>query len=214
MFLVGVLATNAEVRKSVAGVLRALLNPKILASVFAMALYTSAAVWLLAVFHLWTPSLLKDTILWFCASAVVLMVRFVTSRNADNMFKKVVIESITIVIVLEFLVNTYTFPLPVELIMVPELALLGGLAAFADSDERYRQVGGCIKGAQGLVGLTILAVALVRAVSDLNTLGTLETFRSIALPPLLSLLFIPCLYGLVLASKYELVVLRLDLGSE
>ena len=159
VFLAWVLS-KADIRRSLGQLLRGFFRYKILTPLFVMALYTSAAVWLLAGFHLWTASLFKDTILWFCATAIAMMMRFMTSDDADNMFKVVVVKSITIVIVLEFLVNAYTFSLPVELVIVPVFALIAMLDALASSDNRYSDVASIIKGVQGVVGTIIIAVSL------------------------------------------------------
>ena len=206
--------SKADFRRSGVALLGTFLHRRILTPICVMALYTSAAVWLLAAFHLWTVPDLKDTFVWFCASAIAMMIRFVTSPDADNMFKDVVAESVKIVIVLEFLVNAYTFSLPVELVMVPAFGLIAMLDAGASSNKRYPEAATIIKGVAGVVGTVLLAIVVIRALSDLKTLASFDTLRSIALAPLLSLLFIPCLYGLVLVAKYELVFLMLDLGTE
>ena len=214
LVLLALVLSKADVRKSLAGVLGAFFHYKILASVCLMALYTAAVVILLAAISLWNASLLKDTVVWFCVSAMAMVMRFVTSEDAENIFQKVLTENVKIVIVLEFLVNAYTFSLPAELVIVPVLALIAMLDAVAGSDNRYSEVAKITKGAQAAIGFVILAIVVKRAVSDLQTLGSLNTFRSIALAPLLSLLFIPCLYVLVVIAKYELVFLRLDFGMQ
>lgn len=59
--------------------------------------------------------------------------------------------------------------------------------------------------AQMVIGIVILAITVSRAISNFQNLLSLDTFRSIALAPLLSLLFTPFVYVMVLISKYELV---------
>ena len=71
-----------------------------------MILYTAATVILLTKINLWNVSLLKDTIVWFCVVAMSMMMRFVTSDEVENIFQKILTDSIKIIIVLEFLVNT------------------------------------------------------------------------------------------------------------
>lgn len=205
---------KSDIRKSFTAVLRAFCHFKILLPVCLMVLYTAAAVMLLTAIGLWNVSLLKDTILWFCLSAMAMMMRFVTSDDAENIFQKVLIDSIKIVIVLEFLVNAYTFSLPAELVIVPILTLIAMVDVVASSDEKGSVVAKVTKGAQTVVGFVILAIVASRAISDLQTLHSLDTFRSITLAPLLSLLFSPFLYVMVLISKYELVFLRLNFGME
>lgn len=179
-----------------------------------MALYTVAIVSVLATANLWKVSLLKDTIVWFFACALVLMVRFVTSKENENIFQKVIAESITIIVILEFLANTYTFSLLTEMIIVPVLAFVGMVNAYASFYTEHIKVAKLTKGLLTLAGLIILVNAVTRAVADLNNLGSMDTIRSIALAPLLSVLFTPFLYLLVLVSNYEQFLLRLNIGLE
>ncbi len=213
VFLVLVLS-KAEIRKSFASILRLFFSFKILVSVALMVFYTALAVILLAAINLWNVSLLKDTIVWFCVIAMAMMMRFVTSDKLENIFQKILVDSIKIVIILEFLANTYTFSLPAELAIVPVLTLIAALDAFASSDKQYSMVAKLAKRVQIVIGFLILAIVLRRAISDMHNLQTLDTVRSIALVPLLSLMFSPFLYVMILASKYELVFMRLDLGME
>jgi len=205
---------KADVQQSLAAVLRAFWRFKILLPVCLMVLYTAASVILLNIIGLWNVLLLKDTIVWFCVSAMAMMMRFVTSDSNENIFQKVLTDSIKIVIILEFLVNAYTFSLPVELVIAPILALIVMVDVVASSDKKYSAVVKVTKRAQAVVGFIVLAIIVSRAISDLQTLKSLDTFRSITLAPLLSLLFSPFLYIMVLIAKYELVFLRLESGME
>ncbi len=205
---------NADIRKSLASVLRLFFRLKIFVPFILMILYTAAAVILLDAVNLWNIPLLKDTIMWFCVFAMAMMMQFVTSDNAENIFQKILVDSIKVVIIIEFLVNTYTLSLPAELVIVPVLSIVAMLDVFANSDKQYSMVAKFTKGVQIVIGFLILAIALGKAISDLHNLQTLDTVRSIALAPLLSLLFSPFLYVMVLASKYELIFWRLDLGME
>jgi hypothetical protein len=143
-----------------------------------------------------------------------MMMRFGTSDDVENIFRKVMIDSIKIVIILEFLVNTYTFSLPIELITMPIIALIAMIDVIASFDEKYSAILKLTRGVQVVVGFIILSIAVSRAISDFQNLQSLDTVRSITLAPLLSLLFSPFVYVMVLISKYELVFVRLKLGKE
>ena len=214
LLFVALAPQKGDIRKSLAGVLRAFCHFKILASVCLMLLYTAAVVTLLALIGLWKSTLLKDTIVWFCVSGMAMMMRFATSDDDENIFHKALVDSIKIVILLEFLVNTYTFSLPVEFIIVPLLTFVAMIDAVASLDKKNAAVAKLTKGVLTVVGFMILAVALGRAISDLQNLRRFDTVRSIALAPILSLSLSPFLYVMVLISKYELVFLRLNLGLE
>jgi len=179
-----------------------------------MVLYTLAVVRLLAAINLWKVSLLKDTIVWLCVNAMAMMIRFITSDDAENIYQKVLTDSFKIVIVLEFLVNTYTFSLLAEIFLVLTFILITLVDVIVNSDEKYFVVAKITKWVQMVISFVILAIVFNRAISNFQTLLSLDTFRSIALAPLLSLLFTPFLYVMVLISKYELVFLRLNFGLE
>jgi len=213
LFLVWALQ-KANIRKSIVALLRAFFRFKVLLPVFLMVFYTAATVTLLAFVGLWKISLLKDTIVWYCISAMAMMMRFATSDKVENIFHKVLVDSIKVVILLEFFVNTYTLSLPAELIILPILALIAMFDAVASLDKKYSAVARLTKGMQVVIGLVILVIALSRAISDLRNLQSLDTVRSIALAPLLSMILSPFLYVMVLIMKYELLFLRLDFGIE
>jgi len=206
--------SKAPFRKLLWGVVRAFFRRQILSAVCVMALYSTGAVVLLAAVGMWGIALRKDTIVWFCASAMAMAMRLITWEASEDVLWKVIAENFRVVILLEFLVNTYTFSLPAELVLMPSITLIVMLNEYASAHKQDAQVANFTQGLQALIGFAILAIAVIRAVSDLTTLGSVDTLRRVALAPLLSLLFIPCLYALVLASKYQQVFLRLDIGPK
>ena len=81
--------TKSDVRTSIAGVFRAFLNWKILVCLAAMVLYTATIVAALYAIGFWQIAMVKDTALWCCFSAFVMVMRFTTSRDDENILRKV-----------------------------------------------------------------------------------------------------------------------------
>lgn len=75
-------------------VVKTLFQPKLLFYIGFMILYTAGMVAALNAANIWTVSLLKDTILWFCFAGVVLTFRFVTATNNVNVFSTIVIVDV------------------------------------------------------------------------------------------------------------------------
>jgi hypothetical protein len=205
---------KSEVRRSIGGVFRAFWRFKIVVPVCLMTIYITAIVVLLERIGMWEVGLLKDTIVWFFAGAMVMMVRFATADDTENIFRKILTDSIKIVILLEFLVNTYTFPLIVELILVPLFTFITMIDVVANMKEEHAIVAKLTKGIQVIAGFVILGIAVNRAFADFQNLKSLDTFRSITLAPLLSVLMFPFIYIMLVISKYELMFIRLKLGRE
>ena len=101
---------KADVRKSLKTLVWTFCKIQILTVVSLMLLYVVLIVLVLRAVGVWEFTLFKDTVVWFCA-ALGMMMRFNISDKAENVFRKVLVDSVKVVILLEFLVNTYTFSL-------------------------------------------------------------------------------------------------------
>jgi len=179
-----------------------------------MVLYVLAVVVGLRALGVWSVDLLKDTIVWLCFTAVAMMVRFCTTPNSQSAFREVATDSLKIAVLLEFLVNTYTFPLIVELTLVPLVACIAVRDAIAHTKDGYARAARLTTAVLTVLGLTILGNAIGRAIADWREVGSLDRVRSVAIAPLLSLLLLPFMYGMLVHMKYEQVFLRLDLGTD
>jgi hypothetical protein len=199
---------------SLPNLFKAFFKTKILTPLFLMMTYTTGIVFILYQVCLWTTSLLKDTIYWFGSTGIVLASKFITSRNNVSLFKETVVDSLKIVMIIEFIINTYTFSLLGELILVPVVTFIVLINTIAETDKKYSSVKKPTYGLLIIIGIAILGFAISKAVSDYKILGSMETLRSFLLPPLLTLLFLPFLYFLVLCSNYEQLFVRLDLGHK
>lgn len=212
IFAVWILQKPA-IRESLGDVIRSFLQLKIVASTTLLFLYVVGLIACLRAVGLWSIGLLKDSIAWFLFGGLAMMLRFATATDPTNMFREVLSDSIKIVIVLEFLVNTYTLPLALELIMVPLLGVMAVVGAVVSGKEELAKVAKLVKGVLLVAGLVILVTSISMAVADIKNLGSLDTFRSIALAPLLSILTFPLVYLMIVASQYEQLFIRLDFGA-
>lgn len=202
-----------DIRRTICRVGQSFCHLKILVPIFLMSAYVWAIIAGLNAIGIWQADLLKDTIIWFCFGAVAMLMRYVTANRPGIAFRETMIDSLKVVIVVEFLVNTYTFPLAVELALVPLLTLVAVLGAVADTKKEYLAVSKALKGVQAILGITILVAAASRAWADWQNLETLATLRSVALAPILSVSLLPFLYLIVLYAKYEIVFVRLDFSN-
>lgn len=206
--------TKSNVRASIAGVFRAFLNWKILTCVAVMILYTAGMVAVLYAIGFWQLPLIKDTVLWFCFTAFVMVMRFSTSRDNDNIMRTVFADNLKMIIFLEFLVGTYVMSLPAELVFVPFVTSIVLIDTAAKLDEKSAVVAKLTTLLLAVIGFAILGFAVWRAVGDFRHLGTMDTVRTIAFPPLMSIAFIPFIYCLVVIVTYESIFIRLAIGRD
>lgn len=206
---------NRDIRKSFLDVFKkAFFDIKILSSIFFMIAYTAGIVFVLYQINSWNISLLKDTVVWFCFTAIVVCFNLVTSETDQNLFRKVIVDTIKIVIIIEFIVNTYTFSLVGELVLIPVVTFIVILGVFAKTDEKNSSVAKLTNGLLIIIGIVILIFVISNVVSDYKNFVSLDTLRKFLLPPLLTILFLPFIYFMILFTAYDDLFNQLNLGYE
>ncbi|WP_417732878.1 hypothetical protein [Rosistilla oblonga] len=206
------LLTRPNIRKSIGHLFRAFSESKFVACVFAMIVYVASVTYAFWLIGLWEPLMTKDTVLWFVLTGFVLLMQFMSSQDSNNVFRLVLRDSVRLVIFFEFLIGAYAFPLWAEMLFVPVVTILIVLDTFAGTAEKstdFKKMTGLLI---AVIGFGILLFAINRALDDWRSLGTVGTFRSIAFAPLMSIAFIPFIYGAMLVAAYDTLFSRLDFG--
>lgn len=206
--------TKADVRQALARLLVTSVRPKIVVPVVLMGAYTTGVVYILSNVGLWAPNLLKDTILWFLLTGLAVATTAVTSQTPNQVIGSSLRDSLKVVVFLEFLVNAHTFSLPAELLLVPIVSIVVMLDAVARTNEKYSDVARLLSWVQVVFGFGILMSALSWAAANHTTLLSLDGLRDVALGPILSVMFIPATYTLVLYANYETAFMRLHMGRD
>lgn len=198
------------VRRSLRQVVPTALRAKVVIPVVLLLVYLLAVLLGLWVVGFWGMDLLKGTVLWFVFSGIVLPFSFVVRRDEEKILSRVVRDSVTIAVVIEFLVGTYTFPLVVELLLIPLATMTVMLKVVAEGSERHASVAKLLGAVEVVGGLLILGVAVYRAVADYQTLGTIVALRQFALPIVLSVMLCPFTYASLVYANFELLFLRVS----
>lgn len=205
-------ASKKVVRHSFADVLKHALIPKILIPLVLAFLPTTLMVLVLAHFNLWDLSVLKETIYWAIGTGLVMFGSFVDVKSVKGLYKKTAKDTFVLVVVLEFLIWFYVFPLWIELLLVPFTTLIVLLATVAkyqkiDGIELTRKV---LNWIQVFTGLAIIIFAIIALIGNPEPLFTYQNLELFLLPIVLSFTFVPSVYLLALYSKYELVFNRIN----
>jgi hypothetical protein len=207
-------ATKRDVRRSLSGVLRAAVRWKLLVLFMVLIAYTTCVVHVLHAIRFWSLDLLKDTIIWFLLSGVALAFSGVQSDSAPGIWRRVLRDQLKAIVLVEYIVNTYTFALWIELLVIPVLTCVALLDVIARTDAKYAVVAKLTGVLQAFFGLTVMAFAIHQAVSGQESFSAAGALREIALVPLLSVLLLPITHVFFLVSAYEQLFLRLALGPK
>ena len=204
--------SQSSVRSAAASLLRAALRWKLVGIAAILAAYTTGIVLFLQVIGFWTSGLLKDTVLWFIFTGVATGFSAISLNNAESIAGRIVRDSVSVIILLEFLSNTYTFSLPVELVLIPVLFIIVALDAVADVQMSGTKVASFTKGLMGVAGLALIVGIVVQAIGNPSEISQGSPIRSILLAPVLSVAFIPCAVAVYLLSAYDMLFTRLRMG--
>lgn len=200
------------VRKSVVDVLNAFFTPKLFIPLVASFLPTILVITILAYLNWWDTSVLKETIYWVVGTGLVMFSGFTKVQSVKELFKKTIKDTLKLVIILEFFVGFYVFPLWIELLLFPFVTLVILLSTVADyqKSQEYDITRKFLKGLVVAIGLVVLLFAVIAFMNNPRPLFTYHNLELFLLPILLSFMYIPAVYLLALYSKYELVFNRIN----
>jgi hypothetical protein len=203
-------ATKPEVRKSLGNFLAILASRPIFISIFLAAGYISIVTYALEALNCWTFYQLKITIFWFTAAGMpALMDTPKISRN-PSMLRTAFLKNFKLSLLLDFFVNLFRFPIVGELIFVPLTAILGGLIAVAQSDEKYVPARKFINIIVAILGFGLFCYEIFKLATAFDTIANINTLRNFVLPILFNIAFIPILWGMSIYAAYESAFCRLQ----
>jgi hypothetical protein len=170
------------------------------------AIYTALIVILLWKLCLWDITFLKDTCIWFLFSSISITFNVNKARNF-SFFKNIIRDNISIILIFEFIINFYTFSLPVELIVIPIISFIVIIQGFAEVSQKqepdHQLTASCLKKIIALLSVSLFIFVLYKTMTDYEGLFTIYNLKSFLLPINLTLLFLPFFYGLALYMEYE-----------
>lgn len=200
-FLTGALSMKG-VRKSALNLATQAVFSKLIFVWISLATYALILVAGLRELGLWTPDLLKETLIWFAFSALAYPFQFHDPQEAPRVLRVLIRDSLSVLIVVEVLVDAYTFSLPVELILVPIVAAIALIGAVADMREEHKPVAKLLGNVQAIFGFVLIVIVVRRAATDPEH-AFLAALWSSLIVVVLSLATWPYICVLRLAFAYE-----------
>jgi hypothetical protein len=199
--------TRPTVRKSIKGVIRSFLHLKIVAPVGVLAAYLALVVLCLRPLGFWSTDLLKDTAYWYFGVGLASFFRLV--KPGRGLLRSLVRDSVGIAVVLEFVVNLASFPLFLEALAVPLIALFAVMnvpAGHRPIDQRVVRLIGWVP---ALYGLAVLLYSISWGVRRPESVLSSDALLGFVLPFILTLAYLPFAYSLTLWARYEITLVRL-----
>jgi hypothetical protein len=207
--LVSALFKSDGLGRSFLGVLRALVQPKLLLLFGSAALYCAGLVLLARTGGLWHANAIKETVYWFVGTGLVLTGNATQASPRDpGYFPRLLRQAVRLTLIVEFLIALYVFPFGVELLLVPLIALFVGMQVVAAGEPEMAPAKKLIDGVLIAIGIALMVYVVLSAITDLKSLLTREHGEDLLLAPALTLAFVPFLALVAWFSKRELDHLR------
>jgi hypothetical protein len=200
-----------NIRNSIFCLLKALFQKKILIVLLTMFLYAASEVFLLYKMQLWDVFLIKDTVFWVLGIAFVHLLSVNKASQNENYFKKILLDNLKLIFVLEFIVNRYTFSLWVEIIIMPLLFVIVAMSVYTEMKKEYTSVKKVVDSILVIFGVFLIISVLFNIFRDYQGFVNSDILRTFLLPPLLTLAYMPFLYFVALYMAYESFFVRLDI---
>jgi hypothetical protein len=196
------------VRESAWDVVKQALLSKLAFVWISLGVYALLLVLALRGLGVWTADLLKDTLIWFAFCALAYPFQFHDPQTEPRVLRALVRDSLSVLIVVEVLIGTYTFSLPLELVIVPVMTLIAITGVVAEVREEHKPTARLLGTVQALVGIVLMSIVIRRAAGD-PTHSFLPALVSSLIVVVLSIACWPYIYLLRLSFAHEGMLWRI-----
>ncbi|MBK8483663.1 MAG: hypothetical protein IPL31_04765 [Saprospiraceae bacterium] len=222
LFLILFLFFSKSIRKFFVEAFKLITKKSLLIVLFLFSAYISLEVIILKSIGFWEISFIKDLIFWVVFIALGYLFNFEKFKNVSY-FKQTIKENLKIILIIEYICNSFVFSLSTEMLIFPIMCFLGLMLGILESnlDEINKfNVGTNFKIKKGLYLLlnlyiiTIVIYSLVTMLLNLNDVFTYSNLKLFALPIILTIMFLSFIYLLLIKETYHELFLRIDLFIE
>lgn len=198
-------ARSKSVRESLGSLLKTAFTGIMLKIFLLMGVYIIVMVLLISQSSLWFPALIKEVIIWIFGTGIVLIMK--AGKTTDKkFFIGVLVDSIKFTVLVEFVVQLYTFNIVVELLLVPILILIVGMNVVSKYREDAQIVKKFTDYLLGAIGITYLIYSASQILSNIQQFTTYSNLASFLVPIALTILFLPFVYLLSVFAVYDELV--------
>lgn len=198
-----VIAKSTDFLSSAKSLGRSLFHYKIMAVYWAAVSYTAIGVYLLYKLDFWRLEQLKDTILWCIVAIFSTLLELSKIKEGEKYFRKALTKNIKYTIIVEFILNVYTFNLAIELFLVPLIIIMGFAQATADTKIKTPAVEKIANNFFVVFGLATIANTIYHIVAHFSDFASTKTLNDFILSPFLAIWILPFLFIVSLFSTYE-----------
>jgi hypothetical protein len=122
--------------------------------------------------------------------------------------KRILLDAFKLIVLLEFIINLYSFSYITEMILLPILVFIVLLISFAERNPEHQIVANFLNLVLAIWGIYVLYFSIQQIQIHINEISTIQTALDFLLPIWLTVFYLPFLLGIKLYSDWELQNLR------
>lgn len=174
-----------------------------------MIIYVTIVVFGLFKIGLWESNQLKNTIIWAISVGALSLFKINLIRKDPHFFKNSVLDNFKLIAIVQFIVSIYTFSLLIELLLVPVLVILCTMLVLAQTDKKYHLEKKILSGIMTALGIIFIFYSTYMLATNFGEFAKVQTIYDFSIPPLLTLLYLPFIFIMMVFTTYELVFVKL-----
>lgn len=202
--------TQKKIRKSILGIIKALMVKQILISILFLLIYVSIVVYGLSFVDLWNSKLIKDTIYWTFGVGFILMMNSNKAIKEEHYLRKIIQDNIKLLMIVEFIVGLYIFGIIAEFILMPIVIFLSVLLGYTEVYKEHYQVRNFLLTVFGIIGIFYLFYSGFKIYQDFKSFASYDTLSAFLYPIIMTFLFLPFAYFYALYMHYESLFVRIE----
>ncbi|HEX4116041.1 MAG TPA: hypothetical protein VHY18_09230 [Solirubrobacteraceae bacterium] len=181
---------NSSLRVIVVGAAKLATKPFVAILLAATTLLAAAVTTGLAWSGFWRTSMIPTTVAWFVGTAIV----GTFSMGGVGEFRRLAARTVALTAIVVFVSNAYTFPLLVELLLVPSVVVLVTMASFVELRPEFANTRAPLKVLCVALFVGTITPTVVYFVQHIGELASADLARDFLLPFVLTVAFLPYLY--------------------
>lgn len=202
----------SKVRPSIGRLIHATFAKSLVRAYFIISIYVLGIVLLLNKYGLWGTHQIKNTLVWFFTVGIYSAFQVEKIKEDKKYLKRLVFDSFKLIAILQFITNIQPLSFVAELLIAPILFVITLASVIAGKDKKFEVISKVINSLLVMFGLFILAKSLYFIISSFSTLDIEKIAYDFFTPPLLTLLYIPFLFFLMLYSTFDYAFTRVNVN--
>lgn len=201
---------DKKIRSSLLTLLKTALTTKLVNATLIFLIYASIFVFIFTFIPIWKWIYLKDIVIWVIFAGIPLCFKSITVNIGNGYFRDIIRDQLKFLVVVEFIISSFTFNLVVELILVLVTTFITIIDLIAGAKKEYKNAKKLTTSALAVIGILIFIFTLKNIIKSQNSIIVTDMLVSFLIPIVYMFLFIPAAYLFAIYAKYESLFIRMS----